>query len=401
MLCRFSERSKTFNGKIIPRQRLVASPLDATDVSGIVKFCIKYNLSPSVKAGGYGIAGWAVAGDIVMDMSLMKDIDIEPPKPDSEEDGACGWTRIRDMPALGSKGKGRAGVKDEHIKVEAPGPTVTSTKRRREDDDEGGTTADRPIPNYDNASQAVAAFLKGPALPIEEGGEMPRQPPTNRRRLHSPEHGASDPQAPVIEARQLSNEYSSSSDSRGTSTMSSGDPMSRETSSGTAGTSPVDGHSDSEANSGGGAGTEPSVPAPLGRPSTGAGPSQARPSILGGTDPFAYMSNTSFPSVGSSFGPSRSFALPPNFAASLESFGVGLGLGHALPHMNTPAPPRHIHPHAYVTFGAGALLKEIDLFTSENLLEGISGVTGEKEDRIVPYHVPSYVLSFLRFRAVG
>ena len=34
-----------------------------------------------MRSGGYGIAGWAVAGDVVIDMSLIRDIDIEHPQP--------------------------------------------------------------------------------------------------------------------------------------------------------------------------------------------------------------------------------------------------------------------------------------------------------------------------------
>ena len=67
---RFFRRSMTFNGKLIPRPRLVVSPLDAEDVSTIIKFCTQHGLSPSVRAGGYAIAGWAVAGDIVIDLEV-------------------------------------------------------------------------------------------------------------------------------------------------------------------------------------------------------------------------------------------------------------------------------------------------------------------------------------------
>jgi hypothetical protein len=44
-------------------------------------------------------------------------------------------------------------------------------------------------------------------------------------------------------------------------------------------------------------------------------------------------------------------------------------------HMTRPVPP---HTHAYVSFGAGAKQKDVDIFTAENPLEG-----GD-----VPYHIP-------------
>lgn len=69
----------------------VVCPLDAQDVSRVVQFCVRHTLSPSVKAGGYGTAGWAVAGDIIIDLQHLTDIAIEPPQP-----GARDWTSLRD-----------------------------------------------------------------------------------------------------------------------------------------------------------------------------------------------------------------------------------------------------------------------------------------------------------------
>ena len=77
------------------------------------------------------------------------------------------------------------------------------------------------------------------------------------------------------------------------------------------------------------------------------------------------------------------YSFMSNYSSTLAA------LGHPQAHIGSAGPPRAIHPEAYVTFGAGALLKEIDLFTSENPLEGLSSVTGEREDKIVPYHIPS------------
>ncbi|KAJ3555387.1 hypothetical protein NM688_g2606 [Phlebia brevispora] len=126
----FFLRSKTFNGKLIPRQKLVVSPLDAEDVSTIVKFCVKHSLSPSVRAGGYGIAGWAVAGDVVIDMSLIKDIDIEPPLLEGE--GDCRWTCLTDMLPPGSKGKGRAAHEKPGTSTQSqPRAELASTSSRK------------------------------------------------------------------------------------------------------------------------------------------------------------------------------------------------------------------------------------------------------------------------------
>lgn len=118
---------------------------------------MKHTLSPSVKAGGYGTAGWAIGGDVIIDMSKLTGVDIEPPTSEGS------YTSLRNMAAPGSKGKGK--VKSSTANAS------TSGKRRREEDNE--------LRSYDSASSAVASFLQAPGLP----SEPPDFPPSNRRRL--------------------------------------------------------------------------------------------------------------------------------------------------------------------------------------------------------------------------
>ncbi|KAF7790950.1 hypothetical protein EIP86_001909 [Pleurotus ostreatoroseus] len=385
----FSSRSRTFNGKLIPRQKLVVSPLDAEDVSMVVKFCVKHSLSPSVRAGGYGIAGWAVAGDVVVDMSLIKDIDVEPPLP--EEENTCRWTRLRDMLPPGSKGKGRASRGHAQILLKAE-PGTAGVKRRRNEENETAeelplAAGDRGLvaPNYDNASHNVSVFLRGPPLPFE-AYEPARQPPTNRRRLHSPEPGqqVGEPLTLTpLATRQISSDSAASSGD-----VSGSDSLSRSLSTGTAMTSPIEATTNVAPSN-----NAPQMPGIISQNTFTTGSSasvsavpSAFPSLLGRGDPFSYMSASGPSPQGFSVGPpgpGRSFAIPPNLLAGLPS---GPGFSQS---MGSAAPPRAVHTHAYVTFGAGARQKEIDMYTAENPLEGISGVTGEQEDHIVPYHVPS------------
>ena len=49
---------------------------------------------------------------------------------------------------------------------------------------------------------------------------------------------------------------------------------------------------------------------------------------------------------------------------------------------------RPVHPHAYVTFGAGMRQKEVDMYTAEHPFVGLNPVTGEREEGTVPYHIP-------------
>jgi FAD/FMN-containing dehydrogenase len=46
------------------------------DFDRIVKFCNEKGLTLSVKAGGYGTAGWAINGAIIIDLSSIDDLHI-------------------------------------------------------------------------------------------------------------------------------------------------------------------------------------------------------------------------------------------------------------------------------------------------------------------------------------
>lgn len=509
----------------------MVSPLDANDVSAIVLFCAKYGLSPSVRAGGYGIAGWSVAGDIIIDMSMIKDIDIEAPIPVSEDSGGgTTYTKLKDMPAPGSKGKGRIGITSQGpatLQVRAttnittgstntapatvgaaqgdngekpisrlegadrppvPGsppaivdplaPRSGNPKRRREDRDEtppgenvvvapgtgigivGGLPVgvDAHLHAYDSASRNVGVFLRGPPLP-EIPGEIPREPPLNRRRVHSPVVG--DEESGVTgntlasEGRQLSGESAASSGKVSTP----GSISSRERSVGTTGTTPGESpggekpppvgtgpastttapHADpfsylsntqSSSHPPGGGASNPasSSPAPQGHfaasasapfPTTGGSPWQ-RPFGPGPSSSIwssGVSSSSSVSSGATSFGIPNPFMAaasgspfpptPGSFSMPMSHMGMGLGMGVGLGMnmgmglgmnmgmgmgmgMGGIAPPAEpIHSHAYVTFGAGMRQKEVDLYTAEHPLEGISRVTGGREEGLVPYHVPS------------
>ncbi|KAG8776694.1 hypothetical protein FRC12_000779 [Ceratobasidium sp. 428] len=106
----FVRHSQLFNGAIRSQAQLLVRPIDTKDVSEIVKFCAQYNLSPSVKSGGYGTHGWAVEGDIIIDMRLIAQITIERPLADPDKPD---WTSLRDSPHVPVadpdtlKGKGR------------------------------------------------------------------------------------------------------------------------------------------------------------------------------------------------------------------------------------------------------------------------------------------------------
>ncbi|KAK7691920.1 hypothetical protein QCA50_005325 [Cerrena zonata] len=410
----FQERILTFNGQIKPFCQILVSALDAQDVSVIIRFCIKHDLSPSVKAGGYAIAGWSVAGDVVIDLSLMREIDIEPPVP--TDDGHT-WTSLRDMPRGSSTGKGVFGVIQAHTQSPTSQPThiaaedttpVTTTKRRREDSPppESGNSQraqasldDAHLRSYDAASTSVGSFLRGPPLPHVEG-ETPRQPPTNRPRLHSPEPRHNVPQ---IQDRQVSSESTTSAtDSVASSSMDS--------SSATTGTSPSNTPVEGPSSGSNKTNSYSSNADPFGYIpglASSSSSTSTRPPIYSGIEPTIpaippISASIMYPNIRSWPSPITVGAGPPGSSPIIRSpFGFTNpsvarqftpGSSYTFPAsrpIRTLSVANPIHSHAYVTIGAGMRQKEVDVYTSENALEGTNKLTGVREEKVVPYHIPS------------
>ncbi|KAF8911577.1 hypothetical protein CPB84DRAFT_1762274 [Gymnopilus junonius] len=175
----FLDYSTLFNGNVVCPSKAAVCPLDAEDVSRAVLFCAKHSLSPSVKAGGYGTAGWAIGGDIIIDLSMLTDMDIEPPT----ESGS--FTGLRDIASIHSKGK------------KPQEPTSNPGKRRREDD--------ANLRHYDSASQVVASFLRNES----EASRYASPSPSVRRRIDEPPNSARS----SVAISQNSSESSTLSDS--------------------------------------------------------------------------------------------------------------------------------------------------------------------------------------------
>ncbi|KAF9562951.1 hypothetical protein CPC08DRAFT_749159 [Agrocybe pediades] len=343
----FSDFSTIFNGNVVSAAKAVVCSLDAEDVSKVILFCAKHSFSPSVKAGGYGTAGWAVGGDIIIDLSKLVEVDIETP----QEDGT--FTSLRDVAAANSKGK-----KTQNPQ-QTPTSAATSAKRRREDDDN--------LRHYDSASHAVASFLRLPGVP-SSSVSVDGPSPSVRRRVDD-KKSSTDP-APLQVPSQISQSSSSSSESSmNRSNSASGDSR------------------DSRERSQSSVATTPSPPAEMSSTLSGTQP-------LGGlsgnapsnANPFGYLDSVSnYPPAPpptilmSSYPPPAMLSSwpPPNMA-----FGNMTG---EFSQMQLPAQAEPIHAHAYVTFGAGMRQKEIDTFTAKHKLEA-RYITGSGDG--IPYHVP-------------
>ena len=246
----------------------------------ILVFCAKHSLSPSVKAGGYGIAGWAIAGDVIIDMSKLVGVDIEPPRPGG------GYTSLRDI----VPGNKEAGLSETHIS--------TNGKRRREDDDQ--------LRIYNAASGLVTGFLQGPLLPAENL-DVPSL--SVRRRLDAG-----------------SNAMATSAESSSSATMSNMDSLQFQSSIPPTSPSREQAFSDEKS------------------PSTSADSSGVIPAgpalSFSGTDPFGYMNlgpSTEYRPVSSSRSIYRSYG--PTIGASFPNTGSM----PSLPYQFTRATPIHQH----------------------------------------------------------
>jgi hypothetical protein len=323
----------------------------------VIKFCNKHGLSPSVKAGGYGTGGWAINGDIVIDLSNIQDIDIEPPQ---EGDG---YTSLRDTAMSISKGKGRVGE---------PVPDLSGPASRKHLFEglakQAAPSADAlPLAwLYSTASTAVASFLHGHEMPPDSFGEEPRRLPLNRGSLGVDGSVLTVSTVPPVGETLTSHLDSSSLSSAtrfgsgsGTSLLSSASGNGSSTLPTNPATSGLP-HSDSAVSAG-----------PVGAPFAWTETFETAPTC---PDPFAYMDNAEPPMSGVS--------LPSPLASSTTSWGSDAALlahplfsGNMPSHLTRPVPP---HTHAYVSFGAGSKQKDVDQFTASHPLG----------DGVVPYHVP-------------
>lgn len=298
-------------------------------VCSVVLFCRKHALSLSVKAGGYGTAGWAVGGNIIMNLNRITQIEIEVPS----EDG--GFVSIRDMLLSGGKGKDSAG------------PLVTdrnwSGKRRREHD--------AKLRDYSSASNSVEDFLHPDEEVLPEASR-----PNNRRRTGSPFPFAGRSILPQLSMNFPGADMNSAvmSGSAATSLPS---------------TSMLSSSSSYYSNlSGPISSTSASLPPP---PRAQISPSSAD------ADPFGYLEDGPCQEPSAVPSPSRLVQSIPNSMFATPAFL------NSLQNILTYATP--IHSHAFITFGAGMRQKEIDQYCAVNPLEALSLAGGRGA---VPYHVP-------------
>lgn len=88
------------NGLIDRRPALIARPRTAADVSAAIAFARENDLEISIRGGGHGVAGRAVAdGALMIDLSLMKQVSVDADARSARAGGGANWAEFNDATA--------------------------------------------------------------------------------------------------------------------------------------------------------------------------------------------------------------------------------------------------------------------------------------------------------------
>jgi len=86
-----------FNVAIDRRPALIARCASPDDVIQAVNFAREENLLVAIRGTGHNVAGFAVCDDgLVIDLSRMKDIAVDPPARTARVEGGCNWGEVND-----------------------------------------------------------------------------------------------------------------------------------------------------------------------------------------------------------------------------------------------------------------------------------------------------------------
>jgi FAD/FMN-containing dehydrogenase len=91
----FEQARTVYNAMIDRRPALIARCADAQDVAGTVAFARAHGLPVAIRGGAHNGAGLGTCDDgVVIDLSLMKDIDVDPGARTVRVGGGCTWGEV-------------------------------------------------------------------------------------------------------------------------------------------------------------------------------------------------------------------------------------------------------------------------------------------------------------------
>ena len=91
----YENARRVWNGAIDRRPAMIARCAGADDVAEAVRFARESALPASVRGGGHAVAGHAVCdGGIMIDLSLMRDVTVDPAARTARAAGGCLWADV-------------------------------------------------------------------------------------------------------------------------------------------------------------------------------------------------------------------------------------------------------------------------------------------------------------------
>jgi FAD/FMN-containing dehydrogenase len=91
----YEETRAIYNAMIDRRPSLIATPADAEDVAKVVSFAASHDLLLAVRGGGHNGAGLGSCDDgVVLDLSNLKDIEVDPGARTVRVGGGCLWGEV-------------------------------------------------------------------------------------------------------------------------------------------------------------------------------------------------------------------------------------------------------------------------------------------------------------------
>lgn len=88
----FDEARTVWNGAIDRRPGLVLRAQNAEDVVAAVRFARECDLELTIRGGGHGVGGHAVAdGAVLLDMTAMRDVHVDPGRRSATTMGGALW----------------------------------------------------------------------------------------------------------------------------------------------------------------------------------------------------------------------------------------------------------------------------------------------------------------------
>src|SRR4051812_28697658 len=91
----YDEARAVYNAMIDKRPALIARCADADDVATAVAFARDHGLLLAVRGGGHNGAGLGTCDDgVVLDLSLLKDIEVDPANKTVRVGGGCLWSEV-------------------------------------------------------------------------------------------------------------------------------------------------------------------------------------------------------------------------------------------------------------------------------------------------------------------